>query len=277
MKSIKRRISSVDTTKKIMQAMDMVSVTKLQKARSRLEMIAPFVDEAKNMIARLEKCEDIGENIYFKPRPLQKTAYVLITSDRGLCGSHNVNLTEKLLSRIGAGGSEMILAVGLMGREYFKRRGRNIAFTYPEVSETMFFEDTMRIADDLISLYTLGKVGEAYMAYTRFESALTHVPTIVKLLPLHRSTAPANLSEEMRYEPDAQSFLKYAVPMHLSAYIYAALIESSACEQAARMITMDSAVSNADDIIGKLTRMYNHKRQSAITQEISEIVGSANM
>jgi len=275
MKAIKRRIASVDTTKKIMKAMDMVAAAKLQKAKTRLEGVRPFAAEARNILSAIDYEEARG-NMFFKPRKVTHTAYVVITSDRGLCGSHNVNLTEKVLSHIGAAQNERIIAVGLKGHEYFSARGKNILRTYPDVSETVFYADAMRIADYMTSLFTSGEVDEVYAAYTQFESALTHVPRIVKILPLPLRLAAAPRADDMRYDPDVHSFLDHTIPMFLNAFVYAALIESSACEQAARMISMESAVDNASDIISKLTRTYNRRRQTAITQEISEIVSSAN-
>jgi F-type H+-transporting ATPase subunit gamma len=277
MKTIKRRITSVETTKKIMKAMNMVAAAKLQKARVRLDAARPFADTAKQMIADFAHCEEAGEHACFRPRKVRHTAYIVITSDRGLCGSHNINLAEKVLSHIKAGRSEKILAVGIKGQEYFHARGKNIWRAYPDVSETVFYEDAELIAGVLRSLYASGEVDEAYVAYTQFESALTHIPRLDRVLPVRHHPNMAPGADGVRYDPDILSFIDQAMPMYLSAFLYAALIESSACEQAARMISMESAANNASDIIHKLTRAYNRRRQAAITQEISEIVSSANM
>jgi len=277
MKTIKRRLKSVVSTKKIMMAMDLVAAAKLQKARTRLEASRPFTDEIKKLMAAFGHCEEAGEHIFFKPRRVRRTAYVVITSDRGLCGNHNLNLTEKVLSHINAGKNERIIAVGLKGHEYFHLRGKNILCTYPDISETAFYEDAERIADFLASLYASGEVDEAYAAFTQFESALTHVPRVERILPVSLCLETASKAGGTRYEPDVHPFIDHAIPMYLSAFVYAALNESSACEQAARMVSMKSAADNASEIIGKLTRVYNRRRQASITQEISEIVSSANM
>jgi len=277
MKTIKRRIKSVDTTKKIMMAMDMVAAAKLQKARARLDVARPFMDAAKKIVDALNHCEDANRHILFRPRKVRHTAYLVITSDRGLCGNHNTSLAEKVLSYINAGKNERILAIGLKGHEYFLLRGKNILHTYPDVSETALYEDAARIADYLASLYTTGEIDEAYVAYTQFESALTHIPRVVKMLPVGHCSKKVFEADGMCYEPDVLSFIDHAVPMYMNALIFAALNESSACEQAARMVSMESAVDNASEIISKLTRVYNRRRQTAITQEISEIVSSANM
>jgi len=276
MKTIKRRITSVETTRKIMKAMDMVSAAKLQKARARLAASRPFIDETRKLITGIDQSDEVMNNPYFKQRRVKHTAYVVITSDRGLCGTYNTNLTEKVLAHINDGKNEMIIAAGLKGYEYFKLRGKRILRMYPDVSETVFYHDAERIAGYLASLYTSGEADEVYIAYTQYESALTHTPRVLKILPLtHRPEAEP--IHEMRYEPDVSTFLDQAIPMCLNAIVYTALIQSSTCEQAARMISMEAAVDNASDIIHKLTRTYNRKRQAAITQEISEIVGGADM
>lgn len=277
MKTIRRRIASVDTTKKIMKAMDMVAAAKLQKMKERLVPARSFANEARNILAAFDHWDEAMENAFCKQRPISATGYVVITSDRGLCGALNTALSEQALAHMNGGKHEKILAVGLKGHEYFTAREKNILRTYPDVSETVFYEDAMRIAATLCSLYTSGEVDEAYIAYTRYESALTHVPRIVRLLPVSAPTESHPPAAPVRCDPDVQVFLNHTIPMYLNAAVYTALIESSACEQAGRMMSMDSAVSNASDIIFNLTRAYNRKRQAAITQEISEIVGSANM
>ena len=277
MKTIKRRIASVDTTKKIMKAMDMVAAAKLQKVKVWLESARPFADEAKKVLAALGSCYEVRDSPYVRVRKVKHTAYVVITSDRGLCGSHNVNLTQKVLSKINEGANERIVAVGLKGHEYFTARGKQVLHTFPDVSETVLYADAMRVAEFTLGLYASGQVDEVYVAYTHFETVLTHVPRLVKVLPAVIPPREAAPSCGMRYEPDVQSFLDHAIPVFLNAFLYVALVESSACEQAARMMSMESAVNNASDIIGKLTRSYNRRRQSAITQEISEIVSSASL
>ena len=277
MKSIKRRIKSVNATKKIMKAMNMVSASKLQKARIQLNAARPFLSEASRVIDNLKNCNERLESIFVKQRQVNNTAYVVITSDRGLCGSFNTNVAEKAHSHMKEGKNEHVIALGLKGRDYLRRRGKNVLRSYAGISETAFYEDAVSIASILASLYTSGEVDEAYLAYTHFESTLTYVPRLVKILPLSIEREAVKKVDEMKYERDVNYFLDHAIPMYLSALIYAALAESLACEQAARMMSMDSAVKNASDIIDKLTRTYNRRRQAYITQEISEIVSGANI
>ena len=277
MKVIRRRFASVTTTKKIMKAMNMVAAARLQKDKARLEAARPFFHESKRIMDDLKTHEDAMGNIFLKPREVKNTAYLIITSDRGLCGNYNTNLAEKALRHMEEIENEKILAVGVKGYEYFKRRGKNVLHRFDDVLETAYYEDAERIGDYLSGLYSSGAVDEVYMAYTQFESALTHVPQIVKLLPIGSEPDIVYKIDRMIYDPDFSSYVDYVVPVYLNSSIYAALLESSACEQSARMLSMDTAVNNASDIMGKLTRLYNRKRQTSITQEIIEIVSSTGI
>jgi len=281
LKAIKRRINSVDTTKKIMKAMDMVAAAKLQKVKARLDAARSFAKEARHMLAAFDDASELMENVFFKPRTGNNIAYLVITSDRGLCGSHNANLIEKVRTHVRENKieNERIIAVGSKGYDYFTSRGKHILRAYPDVSDTVLYVDAIRVAGYVAGLYTSGEVDKVYMAYTKFESALTHSPQVTKIFPASVDVDPEAAAKptNMAYDPDMHSFLDHAMPVFLNAFVYAALIESSACEQAARMMSMESAVNNASEIIGKLTRSYNRRRQSVITQEISEIVSSASI
>jgi len=282
LKAIKRRINSVDTTKKIMKAMDMVAAAKLQKVKARLDAARAYAAEAGKILAALHGCDEAMESPFFSQRKEKSAVYVVISSDRGLCGSHNANLTQSAVAHMnkskGEGKREQIIAVGQKGYEYFTARGGAILRTFPDVAETVLYADAVRVAEYVNGLYAAGEADEVYVAYTRFESALSHVPQVVRILPISaREGEEAAKGRKAVYDPDVHSFLEHAAPAFLNAFFYAALVESSASEQAARMLSMESAVNNATEIIGKLTRSYNRRRQAAITQEISEIVTSASI
>ena len=283
MKAIKKRISSVNNTKKIMKAMDLVSASKLQKAKSQLEDIRPLyenlqtlMDGVKQSLSAVEH-EDVP---FTEDRDAKKAAYIVITSDRGLCGGYNVNAAKEALSKITSNKDreEKIIAVGAKGFEYFRRRGKNVAGKYPGPSEETTFEDAEDIGANVISMYASGEVDEVYLVYTHFETILSHVPCSVKLLPVKPDPAAQAVpaGSAMEYDPDVGAFMAYAVPMYLNISIFGAMIESMVCEQAARMTSMDAAARNASEIIDDLTLVYNRKRQNMITQEITEIVSGAN-
>jgi len=269
-------MNSVATTTKIMKAMNMVAASKLQKDKARLEAARPFLREARGMILRL-RGPSIDNN-YFLRRAVKRSAYLVITGDRGLCGSYNINLAQAALAHMDdQGKSEAIVAIGLKGYDYLKRQGKNILRRFDGVLEAAFYEDAQRIAAYLATLYESNQIDEVYVAYTRYKSALVHEPQIERLLPLRPGEDAPGQTDDMRYDAGLSHFLDHAVPVYLSASIYAALLESSACEQAARMVSMDTAVNNAYEITEDLTRIYNRRRQSSITQEISELIASTNI
>ena len=278
MKTVKRRLNSVTTTKKIMKAMHMVAASKLQRDKNRLEAARPFYDGAKEIVDYIRGMEDVSDNIFLKQREVKSILYLVITSDRGFCGSYNSNVLNAALSHMeNSGKNEKLILVGLKGNDFFRRKGKNIIRRYDDVIDTAFYEDAERVGRRLARLYARGDADEVYVAYTKFESILAHVPRIEKILPMGGGADGAGGASLMKYEPDLSSYLEQAVPVYLSAFVYAAMLESSACEQAARMVSMDAATDNASEIIEKLTLAYNRRRQASITQEISEIVGSSSI
>ena len=274
-KIIRRRMNSVATTTKIMKAMNMVAASKLQRDRARLEAARPFLREARGMVFRPHGMP--AGNTFFGQRRVKRSAYLVITGDRGLCGGYNTNLAQAALAHMEEHGkNEGVVAVGLKGYDYCRQRGKNILRRFNDVLEAAFFEDAERIAACLAELYESGEADEVYVAYTAYKSALVHEPQVERLLPLGAGEDTPRL-DDMRYDTGLSDFLDHAVPVYLSAFVYAALLESSACEQAARMVSMDTAVSNAEEIMDSLTRAYNRRRQTTITQELSELVASANV
>jgi len=253
-----------------------VAASKLQRDRARLEAARPFLREARGMIFRPHGLPI--DNKFFEPRRVNRSAYLVITGDRGLCGGYNANLAQAALEHMEVHGKDaVIVAVGLKGYDYCRQRGKNILRRFDGVLETAFFEDAERIAACLAELFESGEADEVYVAYTKYKSALVHEPQVERLLPLCPGEDTTARSSDMRYDTGLPDFLDHAVPVYLSAFVYAALLESSACEQAARMVSMDTAVNNAEEITDSLTRAYNRRRQTSITQEISELVASANV
>jgi len=274
-KMLKRRLASVATTKKIMKAMSMVAASKLQKDKARLLAARPFLEEMEAMAARLRTSGEALENPFFKPRKVNRSVYFVVTSDRGLCGGYNANLLAHAVEHM-AGKNAGVVVAGQKGYDYFTRQGIDVLRRYDDVLETSFYEDAYPIGIDLARRFTGGGADEVYIVYTKFESSLTHTPRVERLLPIAGPAEAAGREDPMKYEPCVRDFLERAVPAYLGASIYAALLESSACEQAIRMVSMDTAVNNATEIMEKLTRIYNRKRQAAITQELGELVASTN-
>jgi F-type H+-transporting ATPase subunit gamma len=284
MKLIKRRIESVSSTQQIMKAMNLVATSKLQKAKSRLDTLRPMFTETKRMISSIELGESTRENIFVMKRDGKNAAYIIITSDRGLCGGYNTNVSKEALAHISEcnknGKNEKIVTVGGKGWDYFRRRGKSIVNRFKGVGESASFAEAEQVGRWVLEKFSSKDEAEAiqevYIAYTHFESMLTHVPKVEKILPLSGGEGFANAAKPMSYEPNVAEFLDNAIPMYVNVFIYGAMMESAACEQAARMMSMDSAANNAEDIIDDLTLAYNRKRQGIITQEINEIVSGAN-
>ena len=282
MKAVKRRITSVKNTKQIMKAMNLVAASKVQKFKNRMEAVSPMFTSAKDFIQNGINDDDVKGNIYFASRPeeeVKRTAYVVIAGERGLCGSYNANVFKTALAHMQSKSGESIIAVGARCKDHFVRRDKNVVANYAGVLENVPFSVAEEVAQSLVDMYTSKdpdkRVDEVYIAYTHFETLLSQTPEIVKILPF---TVSAKTSErkEITYEPDLDTYLRKSVPQYLAMFIFGAMIESSVCEQASRMTSMDAAARNADELVEKLTLQYNRQRQSAITQEISEIVGGAN-
>ena len=278
MKAIKRRIASVNSTQQIMKAMNLVAASKVQKVKTQLNTIRPLYDNIQQVMDGIKSGEGSADSVYFQQCKAESMACLIITGDRGLCGGYNINVSKKALALVdGYEGHEKLIVVGAKGRDYFRRRGKNVVKQYPGLSETITYEDAERIGKRLMKMYTSGEVDEVYIAYTQFKTILSHEPCVMKILPLGGDEEGGGAQHTMmEYDPDVETFMDYAVPMYLNTVVYGALVESNVCEQASRMTSMDAATRNAEEIIDNLTLAYNRKRQGAITQEITEIVSGAN-
>ena len=279
LKTIRRRLSSVTTTRKIMRAMNMVAASKLQRNKTQLKKAHPFFENISSLAAGFKNGENPLNSVFQAEKPAKNALYIVITGDRGLCGGFNSNVTAKALEHMDNSGIEdiKIVAIGQIGHDFFVRRGKSVVHKYEGVQESAFYEDAGQISRHLIDAFADGKIDRVYVVYTRFESALSHVPTVEKLLPFRGGAQVAADSSTMSYDPDPATFFDNLMPVYLTAFIYIALLESASCEQAARMMSMDTAEKNASEIIDKLTRVYNRRRQAIITQEISEVVSGTNV
>ena len=279
MKAIKRRITSVSNTQQIMKAMNLVATSKVQKNKSRLDTIRPMITAASDFIANGLSHEDTRDNIYYKIREVKKTGYVVISGERGLCGSYNANVLKEAFTHM-TDRDECVIAVGAKCKEYFTRRRKNVDSEHVGVLEEISYSVAEEIAQRVVEMYTgldeENQVEEFYLIHTQFETLLSNAPIVTKLFPFDHPTT-GGPQKEIIYEPDVDTYLRKSVPIHLAMFIYGAMIESAVCEQASRMTSMDAAARNAGEINDKLTLQYNRQRQSAITQEISEIVGGVNV
>ena len=278
---IKQRSANIKTTRQIIRALEMVSSAKLQKAKNRLEGIRPLYQEMKRNAENLKYCGEAGDHPFVRKRDVKNIGYVIMTSDKGLCGSYNNQITEAALTHMNRkkkeGKQEKLLVAGAAGNEFFARHDKNILHGFSHRLEANLYADSCRMGEVLSRLYLSGEADEVYVAYTRFDSILSHIPRVEKILPLPHEPGMLQNSGRMLYEPNVSSFLDHMVPLYLQTCLFAAASESTTCEHTARMINMQSADKNAEDVIRNLNRIYNRKRQAAITQELTEIIGGAKL
>lgn len=279
MRDIKRRKDTIQSTGQITKAMKLVSTVKLQKAKGRAESTRPYSDLMYETVQSILAKSGHISHKYLSAAASQKKAVIVITSNRGLAGGYNTNIT-KLITDGGFDSDETVIyAVGKKGRELLERKGYEIKADYSEAINAPIYTDAKEICEEVLSAFTQGEVGEIYLVYTAFKNTVVHESRSVKLLPVSADEIqPVTDGSEalMTYEPSEEEALNMIIPKYLSSLIYGAMIESVASENGARMQAMDSATSNAEDMISSLSLKYNRARQAAITQELTEIISGAN-
>ena len=274
MQDIEKRIDSIATTRQIAQAMKLVSNTKIRRARELMEASRPFADEAHALVRSVADALDYREGPLFERDPQGSTLYIVTGSDRGLCGAYNINICKFAYEQIMEATDPYVMTIGVKPQEYFARRGVPIVESYRGISQNPFFLDGRIVGDHALELFFSGRVQRVVLVYSRFESLLSHEPTALPLLPL--PTAEGG-DRAMELEPAGDELLKALLPTYMQAHIFAALAEGAACEQSARITSMDAAVRNCTDLVDKLQMEYNQARQSAITQELNEIISGAQI
>ena len=282
MRDIKRRKSSIQSTEQITKAMKLVSTVKLQRAKGKAECAKPYFEHMYNAVySILAKSSNIDHR-FLKSGQSPVKGVIVITSNRGLAGGYNTNVTKLITKGDISKEDAIIYTVGRKGREILERYGYKVDSDYSEVINEPMFRDAMDIAGKVLSDFEEGKIGEIYLAYTNFKNTVSHIPVLMKLLPI----SPQDMEEEesrsefdritpMNYEPDEDEVLDIIIPKYVTSLIYGALMEAVASENGARMQAMDNATSNAEEMIDQLTLSYNRARQGAITQEITEIVSGS--
>ncbi|NLL59239.1 MAG: ATP synthase F1 subunit gamma [Tissierellia bacterium] len=275
MRDIKQRIENVRSVEQIIKAMDMVASTKLVKIRSQLEGVRPIYHELKRVVEEVGSLEGSKDHTFYKEREVKNSLYVVITSDRGLAGSYNANITAKALEHMNQDKNVKVITVGAKGYEFFKKKGKNIVQSVVDVVDSQVYYGSESLAKWLINYYIQGEADEMFIAYTHFINVLNYVPVVDKLLPI--KVKETSFDDDRKYEPDLHSFIDHMIPLYLHMNLFRAFSESHTSEQAARMVNMDAAGKNASEIIEELTHLYNRKRQTAITEELNEIFGSVNI
>ena len=282
MRDIKRRKSSIQSTQQITKAMKLVSTVKLQRTKQRAEQSKTYFDSMyKTVTSMLSKTGTLNHP-YLKAGDSTKKAFIVITSNRGLAGGYNSNVT-KLITKGEFKKEDLVLyTIGKKGNETFRRMGYNIAWDDSEMIEEPKYDDAMKLSKEILTGFSKGEFGEIYLAYTAFKNTISHDPKLIKLLPYEADEEEkAGKAEDdddvlMNFEPKDEEALNLIIPKYITSLIFGGMVEAAASENGARMQAMDSATSNAEEMIGKLSLMYNRARQGSITQELTEIVAGAN-
>ena len=273
-KEIKNRIRSMESTRQITKAMEMVAASKLRRAQAQVTSSRPYFETLYAAISDIVNANQDFSSEYLTQRPVKKTAFVVFAGDRGLAGGYNSNVLKLAYSEM-EGKDIVVVPIGKKAAEFF--RTKQIPFLTEQyvAAEKMSVGDCFSIAKQLCKAYLAGEVDEIRIGYTNFVSVLTQTATTLRLLPLLRQDVESKTQSDIVYEPDCTTVFHAIIPEYVGGILYGALCESRAAEQAARRTAMDSATQNADDMIADLSLKYNRARQAAITQEITEIIAGS--
>ena len=276
-KEIKTRINSVNSTKQVTKAMELVASSKMRKAKDRALAARPYFGTMYNTVKDIATNTRGVRNVFLKQREVKNRCYIVVAGDRGLAGGYNSNITKLTLSHMD-GKKEKVMTVGKKSTEFFSKRGYDILKSTESV-EKCDYNEAIAFAQEAKKKKKKGEIDEVYMVYTEFVSPLTQNPKLLKVLPLafeeenKETKGQAGKKARVQYLPSAEVVLGHIIPKYVSGIVYDGIIESFASEQAARRTAMSSATDNADEMLSNLELSYNRARQSAVTQEITEIVG----
>lgn len=279
-KEIRSKIKSVENTRKITKAMEMVAASKMRKAQERMRASRPYGEKIRRVAANLSHAITEYKHPFIVKRPQKSVGLILITSDKGLCGGLNSNIQRLVLNRVkeweAVGHAIQSTAIGNKGLGFLLRSGIKVTSEVIQLGDAPHMERLIGPVKMQLDAYLSGEIDSLYIAYTRFINTMKQEPVIEQLLPLSGEAIGVNQTNwDYVYEPDAQSVIDNLLVRYVEALIYQAVAENMASEQSARMVAMKSASDNAKNVIGELKLVYNKARQAAITKELSEICGGA--
>ena len=279
LRDIQNRINSTKSTKQITKAMQMVSAAKMNKAEQNARAFVPYSEKIQEVVASISKGDADADHPMLRKRPVKKTAYFVVTSDRGLAGAYNSSVLRAVYRTIQTKHQSedeyTIVVVGRVGRDFFAKRGMPIAREITGMADQPNFADIKDLTSETVQMYEDEEIDELIMFYNHYVSAISQEVTEKKLLPLTNISTGGKALSTYEYEPNQDQILKVLLPQYAESLLYGALLDGKASEHAARMTAMRSATDNANELIDDLSLSYNRARQAAITQEITEIVGGA--
>ena len=282
-KEIRGKIKSVENTKKITKAMEMVAASKMRKAQERMRSARPYADKVRNIAVNLGKANPEYTHPFMKTNDAKAVGFIVVTTDKGLCGGMNTNVlravTAKLREAQSAGLQPQAVAIGNKGLGFLNRIGAQVVSHVTQLGDTPHLDKLIGPVKVLLDAYAKGEVNAVYLSYTRFINTMRQESVVEQLLPLSskdmHSSSGSTAGWDYIYEPDAQSVIDELLVRYVESLIYQAVAENMASEQSARMVAMKAATDNAGTVIGELKLVYNKTRQAAITKELSEIVAGA--
>lgn len=279
-KEIRSKIASIKSTQKITSAMEKVAVSKMRKAQLRMAASRPYAERIRQVIGHLANANPEYRHPFMVERPVKRVGYIIVSSDRGLCGGLNINLFKALIKDMKQWHDQQVEAdlcvIGNKGASFFRSFGGNVVAAIGGLGEAPSVNDLIGSVKVMLDAFHEGRLDRLYLVSNKFINTMTQKPTVEQLIPLEASEdETASRKWDYLYEPDAQQLLDSLLVRYMESQVYQAVVENGAAEQAARMIAMKNATDNAGELIKDLQLVYNKARQAAITQEISEIVGGA--
>jgi F-type H+-transporting ATPase subunit gamma len=282
-KEIRSKIKSVENTRKITRAMEMVAAAKMRKAQDRMRQARPYAEKIGRVAAHFSQAHPEYRHPFVVSREtIKRVGLILVTTDKGLCGGLNTNALRMALNNLKAWEDQKIevdvSVVGNKGLGFMQRLGANVSSQVTGLGDTPHMERLIGPVQVMLDAYKEGRIDALYLIYSKFVSTMKQEPSLTQLLPLNATEAieKAEHHWDYIYEPEAKSVVDSLMVRYIEALIYQAVAENLACEQSARMVAMKAASDNAKDVVGELKLVYNKTRQAAITQEISEIVAGAS-
>ena len=279
-KEIRTKISSIQSTQKITSAMEMVAASKMRKAQDRMQVGKPYARRMRSVVGHIANAAPEYKHMYMEEREIKRVGYIIVSTDRGLCGGLNINLFKSAIKSMKAWddqGIEIELSlIGAKAAAFFNSYGGNVTAAVRDMGEEPALSDLIGGVKTMLDAYEEGRSDRLFLVSNEFVNTMTQEPAVEQLLPLL-----ADEGAEMKhhwdyiYEPDAKDLLEGLLTRYIESQVYQAVVENGACEQAARMLAMKNATDNAGDLIDDLQLIYNKARQAAITQELSEIVSGA--
>ncbi|GIT52950.1 MAG: ATP synthase gamma chain [Pseudomonadota bacterium] len=280
-KEIRNKIKSIQNTQKITKAMEMVAASKMRRAQERMLQARPYAEKMRTVVAHLSQANLEYKHSFTQEREVERVGFIIVSSDRGLCGGLNINLFREAVNALSnwqdRGVEIDVTTIGSKSLGFFRRIGSNIVSEATRLGDAPQLSELIGAMKVMLDAYTDGRIDRLYLVHNHFVSTMSQEPTVEQLLPTHADEPDENLTRhwDYLYEPDAQDVVDALMTRYVESLIYQGVVENIACEMAARMVAMKSASDNAGNLIDELQLVYNKARQASITQEISEIVSGA--